>query len=70
MKLGLVGLGKMGLNLGRNLIDHKHEVVAFDLNAEAVNEMKEYGAEGVSSYAEMVLRSNPHVYCGSWFPTT
>ena len=54
MKLGLVGLGKMGLNLGRNLIDHKHEVVAFDLNAEAVNEMKEYGATGVSSYAEMV----------------
>src|SRR6478609_5783771 len=54
MKLGLVGLGKMGLNLGRNLIDHKHEVIAFDLNAEAVKEMSEYGAQGVSSYADMV----------------
>lgn len=28
MKVGLIGLGKMGLNLGGNLIDHKHEVAA------------------------------------------
>ncbi len=27
MKVGLIGLGKMGLNLGQNLIDNKHEVV-------------------------------------------
>ncbi|WP_163099006.1 phosphogluconate dehydrogenase (NAD(+)-dependent, decarboxylating) [Peribacillus alkalitolerans] len=49
MKVGLIGLGKMGLNLGQNLIDNKHEVVAFDLNTAAVEEMKNYGAEGVSS---------------------
>ena len=36
MQVGLIGLGKMGLNLGKNLIDHKHEVAAFDLNASAV----------------------------------
>ena len=24
MKVGLIGLGKMGLNLGQNLIDHNH----------------------------------------------
>ena len=28
MQVGLIGLGKMGLNLGQNLLDHKHEVVA------------------------------------------
>ena len=33
MKVGLIGLGKMGLNIGQNLLDHNHEVVAFDLNA-------------------------------------
>lgn len=54
MQVGLIGLGKMGLNLGKNLIDHKHEVVAFDLNASAVEEMKEYGATGVSSLNELV----------------
>lgn len=40
MKIGLIGLGKMGFNLGKNLIDHKHEVVAFDVNANAVEEIK------------------------------
>ncbi|PEU88669.1 6-phosphogluconate dehydrogenase (decarboxylating) [Bacillus anthracis] len=54
MQVGLIGLGKMGLNLGKNLIDHKHEVVAFDLNASAVEEMKEYGATGTSSLNELV----------------
>ncbi|WP_152395345.1 phosphogluconate dehydrogenase (NAD(+)-dependent, decarboxylating) [Paenibacillus guangzhouensis] len=54
MKVGLVGLGKMGLNLGQNLLDHQHEVVAFDLNTQAVEEMKSYGATGVSSLQDMV----------------
>lgn len=54
MRVGLIGLGKMGLNLGKNLMDHKHEVAAFDLNTSAVEEMKEYGATGVSSLSELV----------------
>ncbi|MCM3765666.1 phosphogluconate dehydrogenase (NAD(+)-dependent, decarboxylating) [Neobacillus niacini] len=54
MKVGLIGLGKMGLNLGQNLLDHNHEVIAFDVNPNAVEEMKKYGAVGVSSYQELV----------------
>ncbi|WP_195574126.1 phosphogluconate dehydrogenase (NAD(+)-dependent, decarboxylating) [Paenibacillus sp. 1001270B_150601_E10] len=54
MKVGLIGLGKMGLNLGQNLLDHQHEVVAFDLNEKAVEEMKGYGAAGVNSLQELV----------------
>lgn len=54
MKVGLIGLGKMGLNLGKNLIDHHHEVVAFDLNTSAVEEMKKYGAVGVSSLHDLI----------------
>ncbi|MFJ5672455.1 phosphogluconate dehydrogenase (NAD(+)-dependent, decarboxylating) [Bacillus safensis] len=54
MKVGLIGLGKMGLNLGKNLIDHKHEVVAFDLNISAVEEMKKYGANGVSNLKDLI----------------
>lgn len=54
MKVGLVGLGKMGLNIGKNLIDHNHEVVAFDINKDAVNEMAQYGAQGVNSYQELI----------------
>ncbi|MBT2757901.1 decarboxylating 6-phosphogluconate dehydrogenase [Mesobacillus foraminis] len=54
MKVVLVGLGKMGLNLGQNLIDNQHEVVAFDVNQSAVKEMQNYGAEGVSNYKELI----------------
>ncbi|GAB1774886.1 decarboxylating 6-phosphogluconate dehydrogenase [Priestia megaterium] len=54
MKVGLVGLGKMGINLGQNLLDQRHDVVAFDVNSNAVEEMKGYGASGVSSLQELV----------------
>lgn len=54
MKVGLVGLGKMGYNLGQNLIDNQHEVVAFDLNTSAVQEISAYGAKGVSTLTELV----------------
>ncbi|WP_375345594.1 phosphogluconate dehydrogenase (NAD(+)-dependent, decarboxylating) [Priestia megaterium] len=53
MKVGLVGLGKMGINLGQNLLDQRHGVVAFDVNSNAVEQMKEYGASGVSSLQEL-----------------
>ncbi|WP_099159269.1 phosphogluconate dehydrogenase (NAD(+)-dependent, decarboxylating) [Virgibacillus ndiopensis] len=32
MRIGMVGLGKMGLNLALNLMDHDHEVVGYDNN--------------------------------------
>lgn len=54
MKVGLIGLGKMGLNLGQNLLDNKHEVVAFDLNTVAVEEMSNYGAKGVSNLKDLI----------------
>lgn len=46
MQVGLIGLGKMGLNLGKNLMDHKHEVVAFDLNTSAVEENERVWGNG------------------------
>lgn len=54
MKVGLVGLGKMGYNLGQNLLDHGHEVVAFDLNTSAVEDMKAKGASGAVTLPELV----------------
>lgn len=54
MKVGLVGLGKMGYNLGQNLLEHGHEVVAFDLNTSAVEDMKAKGASGAVTLPELV----------------
>lgn len=54
MKVGLIGLGKMGFNLGQNLLEHGHEVVAYDVNAAAVEELGAKGAAGAASLAELV----------------
>ncbi|WP_042198486.1 phosphogluconate dehydrogenase (NAD(+)-dependent, decarboxylating) [Paenibacillus camerounensis] len=54
MKVGLIGLGKMGFNLGQNLLEHGHEVVAYDVNADAVAELGSKGAAGAASLAELV----------------
>ncbi len=32
MKIAMVGLGKMGANMTQRLIEHGHQVVAFDLS--------------------------------------
>jgi len=55
MKIGLIGLGKMGLNLGRNLLDSGNEISVYDLNKEAVIEIMKDGAEGYHSLKELVL---------------
>ncbi|UQZ37238.1 6-phosphogluconate dehydrogenase (decarboxylating) [Paenibacillus sp. PK3_47] len=54
MKVGLIGLGKMGFNLGQNLLEHGHEIVAYDVNAAAVEELGAKGAAGAASLAELV----------------
>ncbi|NEM97121.1 phosphogluconate dehydrogenase (NAD(+)-dependent, decarboxylating) [Pontibacter burrus] len=38
MQIGLIGLGKMGYNLALNLRDHQHEVVAYDINPETLDQ--------------------------------
>ncbi|RCX15568.1 6-phosphogluconate dehydrogenase [Fontibacillus phaseoli] len=54
MKLGMIGLGKMGYNLVHNLLQHRHEVVAFDMNSEAVQSAAKEGAIPASSLEQLV----------------
>jgi 6-phosphogluconate dehydrogenase len=62
MKLGLVGLGKMGYNLGLNFMDHGHEIVAYDINKEAVDRLVADGATGAYSLKEMAEKlENPKI---------
>ena len=44
MKIAMIGLGKMGGNMTTRLIRDGHEVVVFDLNADAVKEAVTNGA--------------------------
>lgn len=54
MKLGMIGLGKMGYNLVQNLLDHKHEVVVNDVSKEQVDSLKNLGASAAYTIEEMV----------------
>lgn len=58
MKIGLIGLGKMGYHLALNMMDHGHQVAAYDVNEDAVKRFAEDGGEGMHSIGEMV-RSLP-----------
>lgn len=54
MQIGLIGLGKMGYNLGLNLIDHNHNVHAFDVNASTLESFEAEGGQGHASIKELV----------------
>lgn len=49
MQVGLIGLGKMGLNLAFNLNDHGHNVVGYDRNPSQTAELESAGLVGAAS---------------------
>jgi len=54
MQLGMVGLGRMGANMVRRLLEGGHECVVFDTSPKAVNELAQAKAVGASSLADLV----------------
>ena len=53
MKLGIIGLGRMGGNIARRLMRGQHEVVVFDRSQEAIDGLVGEGAIGASSIDDM-----------------
>jgi 6-phosphogluconate dehydrogenase len=56
MRLGMVGLGKMGANMTRRLMRGGHEVVVTDLNPENVQHLAGEGAKASSSLDDFVSK--------------
>lgn len=54
MKIGFVGLGKMGGNMVERLLRGGHEVVVYDPSADAVDAMAKKSAAGSNSLAELM----------------
>ncbi len=50
MKIGLVGLGRMGGNIARRLMQAGHQVVAWDRSDEAVQTLAKDGAEAATGW--------------------
>ena len=53
MRIGMIGLGRMGGNMARRLIAGGHEVVAYDRDPEAIAKLAADGAIGAGSVKEL-----------------
>jgi 6-phosphogluconate dehydrogenase len=56
MRIGFIGLGRMGSNMVRRLIRDGHSVVAYNRTAEKTKEIEGEGAEGSYSLEELVRK--------------
>jgi 6-phosphogluconate dehydrogenase len=54
MRIGFIGLGRMGANMVRRVLRDKHEVVAYNRTAEKTKEIAGEGADPAFSIAELV----------------
>lgn len=56
MQLGMIGLGRMGANMVRRLIEGGHDCVVFDALPKATRDLVAYGATGATSLADLVAK--------------
>ena len=56
MQIGMIGLGRMGADMVRRLLQKGHECVVFDMKTEAVETLEREGALGARSIEDFVAR--------------
>lgn len=56
MQIGMIGLGRMGANMVRRLLQGDHQCVVFDRLHQAVEELIREKAIGTSSLADLVKK--------------
>ena len=56
MKIAMIGLGKMGANMAHRLLKGGHQLVAYDLNEDAIQAAEAAGAEGARTLDEVAAR--------------
>ena len=60
MKIGIIGLGRMGANIVRRVVSDGHEGVVYDNNPDAVEAMaNDENITGVSSLSELAEKLKP-----------
>src|SRR5580698_6692508 len=59
MQIGMIGLGRMGGNITRRLIQNGHEVVVYDRDPKAIDELKRDGASGADGLEKLVQQLRP-----------
>ncbi|MGD0960845.1 MAG: phosphogluconate dehydrogenase (NAD(+)-dependent, decarboxylating) [Methylomonas sp.] len=56
MQIGMIGLGRMGSNMVRRLMQGGHECIVYDRNVAAVEQLQTAGAAGTFSLRELIAR--------------
>jgi 6-phosphogluconate dehydrogenase len=56
MQLGMIGLGRMGSNMVRRLLQQDHDCVVFDANQKAIKDLEQHGATAGDSLENFVSR--------------
>ena len=56
MRLGMIGLGRMGMNMVRRLLQDNHEVVAYNRTPDKTKQIVSEGAEGAFSLEELISK--------------
>jgi len=59
MQIGVIGLGRMGGNITRRLIQNGHETVVYDHDANAVATLRQDGAIGAAGVDKLVKQLEP-----------
>ena len=59
MQIGMIGLGRMGANMVRRLLQGGHECVAYDRSSAAVQAVAAHGARPAGSLAELLRALTP-----------
>lgn len=60
MKIGMIGLGKMGLSLVQNMQEHEMQVVGFDPNGEIMEKAGSLGVQMMDSVETLVKQLPTH----------
>ncbi|MFO7914923.1 MAG: decarboxylating 6-phosphogluconate dehydrogenase [Candidatus Krumholzibacteriales bacterium] len=59
MKIGMIGLGKMGGNMAERLVRAGHEVIGYAQHRETVESAAEKGIKGVTSLPDLISELDP-----------
>ena len=54
MKVGFIGLGKMGFNMALSMMNKGHDVIGYDNNHQLTRKLKKNGVKSASSLNELV----------------
>ena len=59
MQIGMIGLGRMGMNMAKRLLQGGHEVVAYNRSSGKTDQLVKEGAIGAYSFTELAVKLSP-----------